>query len=154
MRLLSNKAVVISMLVLLMVSMTACDNTVKKAAGYLYDIADVLGEVQSVTIDALDAQLIDQEVHDSILQATLRANQAGQEATNILIELDDSGITDMDLDTKQAILKYALVISDALDPDNLSAVANIQDENIQNKIKTGLVTARAVLATLNALLAR
>ena len=153
MSMLKKRVVVTGALVLLLLSMTACDNTVKKAAGYLSDIADTLGEVQSVTIDAYGSGLIDKDVHDTILKATLRANEAGKQATDILIGLDKAGISEMDLDTKKTILKYATVISDSLDPDSLSAVANIQDPEVQNKVKTGLATTRAVLATLDALLA-
>lgn len=152
MKVLNNKAVVIGMLVLLLMGTAACDNTVKKAAGYLSDIADTLGEVQSVTIDAYGAGLVSEEIHDSILRSTLRANEAGKEATNILMGLEKSGVTQLDLDTKQKLMKYAIVISDSLDSDNIADLANIQDPDTRTKIKTGLATARAVLATLSALL--
>lgn len=147
-----NRAVPTAMLLLLLLSMTACGDSVQKAAGYLSDIADTLGEVQSVTIDAYDAQLIDQSVHDSILTATLRANEAGKAATDILLGLEESGVSELDLDTKQKLMKYAIVISDSLDPNNLADLANIQDPDVRTKLKTGLATARAVLATLSALL--
>jgi len=153
MRELRKRALPALMVVMLVMTMTACDNTVKKAAERLSEIADTLGEVQSVTIDAYDGALISQEAHDQILRATLRANEAGKAATAVLAGLEESGIKDLDLDTKQKLLKYSVVISDSLDPENLSAIANIQDPDVRNKIKTALATARAILVTLDALLA-
>jgi hypothetical protein len=133
--------------------MSGCSGDVKKAAVYMTNAADALGEAQNITIDAYKSELISKDIHDGILRATLKANQTGREVTDILTALEQSGVKNLDSGNKQKIIKYLSVISAAIDPNAIAEIAGIQDTGVKLKIQTALEAARTALTAFDLMIA-
>jgi hypothetical protein len=134
-----------------MLGTVACDGTVKNVSQRMDEAASAVAIVQNITIDAEAQGSISKQTHDSILRATRRVSLAGLEIVKVLQELDARGVDRFDADSAGTVLKYLDVMSAALDPNQITEIASIEDPDTRIGIQTGFEAARSILASVTVL---
>jgi hypothetical protein len=133
---------------LLLFTVSCSDSDLQKVAQDMVVVSNALAQVQTDTIAANTAGLINDDVTTKILQICMRANATGKQIDSILRNLSK-----LDPASRGSVIALLTPISQSLDPTQLEFIAGIKNEGTKQKVAEGFILARSTISSIQLILA-
>lgn len=124
------------------------DSDLQKVAKSMLIVSQTIGQVQTSTIQANAAMLIDDPTTAKILGICQRTNVAGKQIDSVL-----RSIAKLDPQSRSSIVNLLTPISQSLDPTQIEFIANIKNPETRQQVEGGFILARTTISGIQIVLA-